>query len=110
MMFNVDARHGLSVLADESVDMVFTDPPYKTISGGNTTKHRRCSGMLAENNGKGGFEHNSIEPHEYAADLYRVLKSPGHAWVMTNELNRRKIEDARHWLQASLLASGPTSK
>jgi site-specific DNA-methyltransferase (adenine-specific) len=50
--------------------------------------------MLAANNGKGGLEHNDIEPEDYAAELFRVLKSPGHAWLFINEFRRRRLEDA----------------
>lgn len=93
-LYNIDARFGLDMLPDGSVDMIFTDPPYPVISGGNRTiKGKAPSGILAANDGK-IFEHNDIAPEEYAAGLYRVLKSPGHAYVMTNELNRRRIEDA----------------
>lgn len=93
-LHNLDARFGLDLLPDGSVDMIFTDPPYSTISGGSGVwGDRSPTGILAKNDGK-IFKHNDIKPDEYAAALFRVLKSPGHAYVMTNELNRRLIEDA----------------
>ena len=49
--------------------------------------------MLSANDGR-IFEHNDIEPEEYAPLLFRVLTDPGHAWVMCNEMNRRRLEDA----------------
>lgn len=87
-----DARIGLSTLPDASVDMIFTDPPYRGISGGNSIgkdglgSYGRPTGMLAKNDGK-YFEHNEIAIENYAAELYRVLKSPGHCYVMTNLVN-----------------------
>lgn len=100
MIYNVDARHGLALLPDGSIDGIVSDVPYKTISGGNAVgknglgAYGRPTGMLAANNGKGGLEHNDIEPEEYAAEFYRVLKSPGHAWIFINEHRRRRLEDA----------------
>lgn len=99
-LHNVDALFGLGLLPDGSVDMVFTDPPYPTISGGNRTEHRgadgrkqRCTGILSANDGK-IFRHNDTPIESYAGELFRVLKDPGHCYVMTNELNRRRTEDA----------------
>lgn len=88
-----DARDGLTSLANDSIDMVFTDPPYRTISGGDTESsgasqsvYGRPSGILAKNDGK-VFRHNDIHISEWAPELYRVLKSPGHCYVMCNMLN-----------------------
>lgn len=91
-ILTMDARSALKILPDKSVDLIVTDPPYRVISGGNESANRPV-GMLSENDGR-IFEHNDIEPDEYAPDLFRVLTNPGHAWVMCNELNRRKMEDA----------------
>lgn len=84
---NCDARTGLATLGDESVDMIFTDPPYPTISGGKGRPGDGSpSGMLSKNDGK-IFEHNDIKIEDYASELYRVLKSPGHCYIMCNLLN-----------------------
>ena len=68
-----------------SVDVVVTDPPYRVISGGNTGPERP-TGMLSENNGK-NFEHNDIRFRDWMHDLFRVLRDPGHAYIMVNFLN-----------------------
>ena len=85
-----DARRVLRWLPPASVDLIVTDPPYRTISGGNTESgnqpYGRPTGMLAKNDGK-IFEHNDTPISDYAADLFRVLRSPGHAYVFTNLLN-----------------------
>ncbi len=91
MLILGDSRELLRTVPTGSVDLIVTDPPYPTIGGGNsesgTPGHRRPSGMLASNNAKGGFEHNDIAFREYLHDLFRVLKDPGHIYLMTNFLN-----------------------
>lgn len=87
-----DARVALRHIPSCSVDMICTDPPYTTISGGNGSKApggrgTGPTGMLSENNGKGGLTHNSIKFSEYLHDLYRVLRDPGHVYLMVNMLN-----------------------
>lgn len=88
-----DARRVLASLPDESFDCIATDPPYKTIGGGNresgNQRHGRPSGMLASNNGKGGFEHNDIHWSEFLPGFFRVLKTDAHCYVFTNTLNMR---------------------
>lgn len=92
MILNCDVRIVLPLMPSESVDLIVTDPPYRTISGGNSIgkngvgAYGRPTGMLAKNDGK-VFQHNDTPITDYAADLYRVLKSPGHCYVMTNLLN-----------------------
>lgn len=83
---------GLAVTPSGSIDCIVTDPPYRTISGGVGGSDGRPTGMLLKNDGK-VFKHNDIDISEYASELFRVLTSPGHCWVFTNELNRRPIED-----------------
>jgi len=85
------ALNGLAALADSSIDLIVTDPPYPVISGGNTPQpnnlmHRRPAGMLSANDGK-IFTHNDIAFRDYLPHLFRVLKSPGHMYLMVNFLN-----------------------
>ena len=79
-------------LPDNSVDMIFTDPPYRTISGG--TKPALGFGwrtsVLKDNDGK-IFEHNGILPEDYLPEMFRVMKPGSHAYVMTNNLNLRQM-------------------
>ena len=81
-----DALDVLRGLDGGSVDCIITDPPYPTISGGKGGTGDRPSGMLAKNDGK-IFEHNSLRARDYMHDLFRVLRDPGHVYVMTNFLN-----------------------
>lgn len=89
-LHNADALTVMSQMADDSVDMVFTDPPYKTISGGNTGPAGRKYGwdtsVLHKNDGK-IFKHNKIKPSNYMGEIARVLKPGGHCYVMINRIN-----------------------
>lgn len=84
-----DVREWLQSIADESIDLIVTDPPYPVISGGSgktDSAHQRPAGMLAKNDGK-IFENNDISFSEYLPDLFRVLKDRSHMYFMVNFLN-----------------------
>lgn len=91
MLLNADCRHVLPLLAADSVHCIVTDPAYRTISGG-TGDPASPRGCIEANDGR-IFAHNDTDITDYAADLFRVLTSPGHCWIFTNELNRRRFED-----------------
>lgn len=90
----IDLRQGdcLEVMKDipnKSIDLVVTDPPYRTISGGNKSekwKSGYASSVLYKNDGK-IFEHNDIEHYDWLKECYRVLKNDSHIYIMTNLLN-----------------------
>lgn len=96
-LHNVDAIQFLRQTMPGSFDMACTDPPYRTISGGSNEGKGggwdRPGGILNKNDGR-IFKHNDVEPEDYMQLLFNSLKSPGHAYVFTNELNRRRTEDA----------------
>ena len=102
MLILGDARTLLRNVPTGSVDLIVTDPPYRTIGGGNsesgTPGHRRPSGMLASNNSRGGFESNDIDFREYLPEFYRVLRGQAHLYLMVNFLN---LEDAMRDLRAA---------
>jgi len=76
----------LKTLNNESVDLIVTDPPYKVTSYGCSGN---AGGMIAKKQTMQGkiFEHNDIEPQDYAAEFYRLLKDGGHCYIMTNHVN-----------------------
>jgi len=78
-------------IPDNSIDMVLTDPPYKTISGGNKKgfSHKYNSSILKHNDGK-IFKHNDIRIETWIPEVYRVLKEGSHFYTMTNNLNLEK--------------------
>lgn len=71
----------------ECIDCIVTDPPYRTISGGNAPNDRNGfpSSVLSRNDGK-IFDHNDIKPAQYMPLLFRVLKPGTHAYIMSNVL------------------------
>lgn len=85
-MKNEDCMEVFKTIKDSSVDLVVTDPPYKTISGGKPHKKGQPSGMLSKNDGK-IFEHNDIAPNVWIPEVYRVLKKGSHCYIMTNTIN-----------------------
>ncbi|EGR0589963.1 hypothetical protein FG067_17710 [Vibrio cholerae] len=89
-LFNEDALQRMSKMADESVDLVVTDPPYKICSGGKG-KSNQPKGMLNNDNRdvRSGslFKHNEIKFSQWLPEVYRVLKEGSHAYFMTNAKN-----------------------
>lgn len=88
-LWNSDALKVLTTLPDRSIDLVITDPPYRTISGGSgptPAMHRRPAGMLSKNDGH-IFEYNDVSFSDYLPELYRVMASPAHMYLMVNFLN-----------------------
>jgi site-specific DNA-methyltransferase (adenine-specific) len=85
-LYNGDCLDFLPTLADESVDLLVTDPPYRTTARGSSGN---SGGMLQYAINKRGlvFEHNDIEPQDYAPECYRILKDGSHCYVMTNHVN-----------------------
>lgn len=79
-------------IASGSVDLILTDPPYRTISGGTSSElaQRHSTSILAKNDGK-IFEHNDIEIRSYMPEFYRLLKDGSHCYVMTNNINLREL-------------------
>lgn len=75
-------------LIDEGVkvDLILTDPPYRTTSRGSAGN---TGGMLQKQINKDGkvFKHNDIKIEQYAPMLYDLLKDGGHFYIMTNHVN-----------------------
>lgn len=73
-------------IPDNSVDLILTDPPYKTTSRGSSGG---TGGMLKSDDFKKGnaFKHNAITFDEWLPECFRVLKEGSHAYFMTNNKN-----------------------
>lgn len=73
-------------IPDGGVDLIVTDPPYRTTSRGNAGN---SGGMLQKEINKKGkvFTHNDIDCTQYAPEFYRLLKEGSHCYVMTNHVN-----------------------
>ncbi len=95
----IDLRKGNSVellkgLESNSIDLLVTDPPYRTISGGNKStkwKSGYLTSVLSKNDGK-IFEHNDINHLDWLKESYRVLTDSSHIYIMTNLLNLFTIQ------------------
>ena len=76
----------LKAIPDNSIDLIVTDPPYRTTSRGS---YGDTGGILKDElNMKGKvFFHNDIKISDWIAELYRVLKESGHCYIMTNNVN-----------------------
>jgi site-specific DNA-methyltransferase (adenine-specific) len=88
-VMNGDATFLLKSIDSASIDLIVTDPPYRTISGGSgptSHKHRRPAGMLSKNDGR-IFEQNDVKFSDYLPELYRALKDRSHLYLMVNFLN-----------------------
>jgi site-specific DNA-methyltransferase (adenine-specific) len=69
-------------------DLLLTDPPYRTITGGdsNGANSERPKGMLRGN--RKLFTHqNNIKPSDWMKLVYDCLKEGSHAYIFTNVLN-----------------------
>ena len=80
-----DARVGLANIPASSIDLIVSDIPYPTISGGNKNPDAP-RGVLSANDGK-IFKHNSIHISDYASLMFDVLKDPAHCYIFTNLKN-----------------------
>ena len=85
-LYNDDCLNVLKDIGDNSIDLVVSDPPYKTTSRGNSGN---SGGMLQKDiNMKGKvFNHNDITIKDYASEIYRILKDGSHCYIMTNHKN-----------------------
>src|SRR5574344_1004144 len=87
----IDLRQGdclevMKDIPDGSIDLIITDPPYKTTSRGNAGN---SGGMLQKEINKKGdvFKFNNVNIDDYSKEYYRILKDGSHCYIMTNHTN-----------------------
>lgn len=76
----------------EFADCIVTDPPYRTITGGdgNGANSVRPKGMLKGN--RQLFIHqNDLTPEQWLPVCYDALKPDSHAYVFTNSMNMEQM-------------------
>ena len=90
-MENIKLIHGdcmdvMCKMEDNSIDLIVTDPPYKTTARGNAGN---SGGMLQKDINKKGqvFTFNNISMTDYMPELFRILKQGSHLYIMTNHVN-----------------------
>jgi len=91
-IYNVNTIEGLKQIEYNSVDLVFTDPPYKLVAGGKTSGN--TSGIFApseESRSGKMFKDNNIKFNDWSSDTYRVLKDGGHCYIMVNDRNMQEL-------------------
>jgi len=95
-IYNEDCLEGMKRIPDESVDLVVTDPPYKTIGGGDSNSRYVTDVILNRKNIINGklFNHNDTSFSTWIPDVYRVLKDATHFYVMVNDKNMHELMDA----------------
>ena len=83
-----DYKEILKRLPNDYVDLIITDPPYKTTKRGISEK-TNTGGLVRSELGKQGkiFKYNDVKISEFIPELYRVLKDGGHCYIMTNHVN-----------------------
>lgn len=95
-MLNYKLYHGdcieiMQTIPEGKIDLIITDPPYKTITGGdsNGANSERPKGMLQGN--RKLFKHQSIKISSWMPEIYRVLKEGSHCYIFTNSLNLQEM-------------------
>lgn len=91
-LYNGDCIKVLKQYPDSSFDLVVTDPPYKTITGGdnNGANSVRPAGMLSGNRKLFSYQ-NTVKFSEWLPEVYRVLKEGTHCYIFTNSLNMKDL-------------------
>ena len=83
---NGDCLKIMKEIPSDSIDLIVTDPPYKTTSRGSSgTMGGYWKGDLAK---KGKiFENNNISCKDYFPEFYRILKESTILYIMCNNAN-----------------------
>lgn len=76
----------------EFADCLVTDPPYKTITGGdnNGANSIRPKGMLSGNRKLFAYQ-NNLKPSDWIPVCYTALKPNSHAYIFTNSINLEEM-------------------
>lgn len=79
-------------LADETFDLVCTDPPYKKVSGDCTNYAVKLTGAKREEMAKGTFfKRNEIKFADWMPEVYRLLKNDTHCYIFSDDRNLNEI-------------------
>ena len=90
-LYNVDCIELMKKMESESIDLIVTDPPYKTTKRGGTGNSGGMCKKKEFSDGKGGFKHNDVPIKVFVPELYRVLKEGSHCYIMTNHVNLQEM-------------------
>jgi len=89
-LFKGDCLEIMKQIPDESIDLIVTDPPYRTTSRGSSGT---MGGYWKEQKAKKGliFDYNQISCKEYIPEFYRILKEKTHCYIMCNNTNLQEM-------------------
>lgn len=91
-LYQADFLDVAGCIGDNSVDLVFTDPPYELISGGmKAGKLQYEAGEIFKNF---GFRTRNIQFDRWVPEIYRILKEKRYFYVMSNDRNLFSIHSA----------------
>ena len=90
-LYNGDCLEIMDNIDDESIDLIITDPPYKTTKRGGTGNSGGMCKKKEFSNGNGGFKYNNVKSIDYISQFYRILKEGSHCYIMTNHVNLQEI-------------------
>lgn len=85
VLYHADFLDIAGRMEDDSIDLIFTDPPYELSGGGGKNgKLDYAGGEIFE---RGGFSTEGIEFSKWIPEVYRILKSGRYFYVMSNDRN-----------------------
>ena len=90
-LYQGDCLEIMKQIPEGKIDLLITDPPYKTITGGdsNGANSERPKGMLQGN--RKLFKYQNIKISSWMPEIYRVLKEGSHCYIFTNSLNLQEM-------------------
>lgn len=95
-IYNMDGIEGIKQLKPNSVDLVFTDPPYKLTGGGRKgtllTKDAEHS-VFTKHRGVEVFDTPTPKFSDWISLLYPIVKESAYIFIMSNDRNLREIWD-----------------
>ncbi|MBP5560495.1 MAG: site-specific DNA-methyltransferase [Muribaculaceae bacterium] len=77
-----DSRNILKKIPDNSIDFIFTDPPYNL--GQHSTGNIPLVGRTPMNNDVAKWDMIDFDPEEWAEDFIRILKPKGNLFIFTS--------------------------
>ena len=87
-VLRADSRDVIKRIPDNSIDFIFTDPPYNL--GQHSTGNIPLPGRSAMNNDVADWDKIEFVPEEWAEEFIRILKPTGNLFIFTsyNQLGR----------------------
>lgn len=91
-LYQADFLDVAGCIRDNSIDLVFTDPPYELVSGGmKNGKLKYKAGEIFRSN---GFSTKNIHFDRWIPEIYRILKDNRYFYVMSNDRHLFPIHSA----------------